>query len=667
MKRPILPLLVVLLAISGLLTACGGSEATPDTEATVAAAVEQTAAAQPADTPVPPTPKPTDTPVPPTPTPESLAVASLDAVQSAIIQIEAQGTFVDPAEGLQLNAAGRGSGFIIDESGIAVTNNHVVTGAALLKVWIGGEDTPRNARILGVSECSDLAVIDIEGEGYPYFEWFAGDIKPGLDVYAAGFPLGDPEFTLTRGIVSKARANGETNWASVDAVIEHDATINPGNSGGALITADGELVGINYAGASDVNQYFAIAREEAMPVIEKLRQEQDVDSIGVNGIAINNGEGLSGIWVSSVKSGSPADQTGLKAGDIITTIEGLVLATDGSMADYCDILRTHHPDDVLGIQVLRFDTQELLEGQLNGRELAQSFSFAQELGDEVGGAGGETAAAYQDYVTWTDEAEAIELEVPAQWGDVDGGAWVLAEQVVGSTISAAPSIDDYKNSFATPGVFFGASNTLAQLYDVPGLLDDLQSDICTYDSRTEYDDGLYTGAYDLYTDCGDSGSVIVNLVAEPADKSFIMWLNIQIVDDADLEAFDHILNSFKVVGELPGDAGAAAPPTSTPVPPPPPPTATPAPSSSLAPQPGRSRLYIVNEYPEELTFTINNQEHKIGLNTEFPVDLDAGKYTYTISIPFGSVNGEVDMGPNQSWAVLVDVNGSVFQPQQVYP
>ncbi|MEI2690512.1 MAG: serine protease [Anaerolineae bacterium] len=73
----------------------------------------------------------------------------------------------------------------------------------------------------------------------------------GLDVYAAGFPLGDPEFTLTRGIVSKARADGETDWASVDSVLEHDASINPGNSGGPLITGDGKVIGVNYAGNNE--------------------------------------------------------------------------------------------------------------------------------------------------------------------------------------------------------------------------------------------------------------------------------------------------------------------------------------------------------------------------------------------------------------------------------
>ena len=221
-----------------------------------------------------------------------------------------------------------------------------------------------------MSECSDLAVIDIEGDGFPVFEWFDGEIYSGLDVFAAGFPLGDPEFTLTRGIVSKGRTRSETNWASVDSVIEHDATINPGNSGGPLVTLDGRVIGVNYAGRSETGQFFAISRDEALEVISQLRAGLDVDSIGVNGTAVRNEEeSISGIWVASVKSGSPASNVGLKGGDIITKLEGLVLAADGTLADYCDILRTHHPDDVLSIEVLRFGTGEVLEGKLNSYKL----------------------------------------------------------------------------------------------------------------------------------------------------------------------------------------------------------------------------------------------------------------------------------------------------------
>ena len=78
--------------------------------------------------------------------------------------------------------------------------------------------------------------------------------------------LGDLESTLTRAIVSKAEADGETEWASIDSVIEHDATINPGNSGGPLVDNNGKVVGVNYKAVSETNHYYAISRKEAAKV-----------------------------------------------------------------------------------------------------------------------------------------------------------------------------------------------------------------------------------------------------------------------------------------------------------------------------------------------------------------------------------------------------------------
>jgi S1-C subfamily serine protease len=325
----------------------------------------------------------------------------VDQVKDATIQIEAQGTFEDPQFGLQLNSAGRGSGFIIDPSGLAVTNNHVVAGAALVKVWLGGETNPRNAKVLGLSECSDLAVIQIEdGGNYPSLSWYQGDVKPGLEVYAAGFPLGEPEYNLTKGIISKANANGDTDWASVKHVLGHDATINPGNSGGPLVTTDGQVVGVNYSGLKDANQYFAIGSDIAMPIIEELKAGKDVDSIGVNGTAVRSEDGsLSGIWVASVKSGSPADKAGIKPGDIIYQLEGLVLATDGTMKDYCDVIRSHNATDTLSLSVIRYATGELLEGQLNGRELAVTGNFDTSGGSNTGGNTSTSSGEAKDFYT----------------------------------------------------------------------------------------------------------------------------------------------------------------------------------------------------------------------------------------------------------------------------
>ncbi|HSO26863.1 MAG TPA: S1C family serine protease [Anaerolineales bacterium] len=314
------------------------------------------------------------------------ASSGVSGVQGAIIQIEAQGTFVDPEVGLQLNRPGRGSGFIIDPSGLAVTNNHVVTGAALLKVRLSYENEWRNARIVAVSECSDLAVIDIDGDGFPYLEWSPDELRPGDEMYVAGFPLGDPEYTLTKGVISKAQARGETNWASVDSVIEYDANALPGNSGGPVVDPQGRVIGIHYASNQSTRQAFGISRNAAQSIVDRLKNGEDVDSIGLNGVAVASEDGsLTGIWVSSVQSGSPADQAGVRPGDIVYMLENLVLGVDGTMADYCDILRTHQPTDTMSLSVIRFNSGELLEGQLNGRELAVTGAF-----DVSGGESGST-------------------------------------------------------------------------------------------------------------------------------------------------------------------------------------------------------------------------------------------------------------------------------------
>jgi len=483
------------------------------------------------------------------------AVSTLEGVQSATIQIEAQGTFVDPQVGVVYNAAGRGSGFIIDPSGIAVTNNHVVAGAALLKVYIGGDSEAKNATVLGVSECSDLAVIDIEGDGYPYLDWFDGEITTGLPIYVAGFPLGDPEYTLLEGIVAKARAGGETRWASDDYVIEHTADTNPGNSGGPVITADGQVVGVHYAGAASTRQAWAISRDEAVPVIDQLENGTDVDSIGVNGEVVANEDGsIFGVWVSAVTSGSPADEAGVQGGDIITSLEGLVVGTDGTMADYCDVLRSHDASDKLGIEVLRFATGEVLSGQLNGDPLVTSFSFSTDVG--TGDTATSQGEAYSDYVVVQDDYAAIQMEVPSSWTDVNGTPFTSDNGADWAAITAAPNLDEFRNSWGTPGVIF---NVTADKEKVGGHLQMLQAtrsatflQDCQLDDRYDYNDGYYRGAFDYYTRCGGTTDYMI-LAAVPIQEgtNVLIFVEVQIVSQADLDAADHILATFDIVGNLP--------------------------------------------------------------------------------------------------------------------
>lgn len=509
-----------------------------------------------------------DVPAPeePTPIPASGAVTNREGVQTAVIQIEAEGTFVDPEEGWNINVGKYGSGVILDSSGIAVTNNHVVTGAALLRVWVGG-DTSKvyNAKVLGVSECSDLAIIDIEGDGFPYVEWFEGDIKVGTDVFAAGFPLGDPEYTLTKGIISKAQANGDSSWASVDYVIEHSAHINPGNSGGPLVTEDGKLVGINYSSISEFDQNFAISRDEAIAVIDTLTKKKNVNSIGVNGLTVSGTVGdipIYGVWVRSVASGSPADKALIQPGDIIYQLEGQVLATDGTMKDYCDILKSRDSSDTMSLTVIRWSDLSLLEGQLNGRVLETTGYFTADTSGTTDTDPDTTTTG--DWVLVTDDSSSISVEIPSYWVEGDGSAWIYGSDEIGVAISAAPILQDFNDYYNAEGVFFGASPTFAQYggyvqfldaYTGPDLFN-YRGDCAYNDSqRYAYDDGVYRGKFDYFYNCGGSDgydAYVLSAVSKASQGDYIIIIIVQVPpgNGADIDPIvQHIWDTF-LVGRL---------------------------------------------------------------------------------------------------------------------
>ncbi len=469
------------------------------------------------------------------------AIGSFDDAIEAVLQIEAVGAFRDPDQGEQVET-GRGSGFVIDPSGIAVTNNHVVTGAASLKVWLGPDREEHAARVLGASECADLAVIEIDDvSAVPYLDWYDGEVRPGLDIYVAGFPLGDPEYTLTRGIVSRAHGILDENWAWVEDSIEHDAATNPGNSGGPVITAEAHVVGVHYAGDPSTQQHWAIAGGEARSVVEKLQAGDDLYSIGVNGTAFANDQ-LSGIWVYSVKPGSPAAKAGITAGDVITRLSSVALAADGTMREYCQILRSHRATDVMPVQVLRQDTEQVLEGEINGSPLVVATSFAEDEG---------TTDDYPEYTSRTDDTGTISVEFPTAWNDVSTSTWDHEGENVGVVVLAAPDIDAWRNGWDVPGVFFGASTSLPARYTPAEFLalSDFNTD-CKEVERDAYADALYTGEYQIWRRCGPDGkAALLEVVAEPEDQGFLMLVQVQAVEDRDFSALDRILDTFQIVGE----------------------------------------------------------------------------------------------------------------------
>ena len=480
-------------------------------------------------------------------------VSSFDEAKPAVVQIIAKGTLRDSEVGIT-DTAGSGSGFLISPDGLAVTNNHVVTGASTLEVYIGGDtSTVHHASVVGASECSDLALIQIDVDTpQAYLQWADEEAEPGLDVYAAGFPLGDPEYTLTKGIVSKARANGDvTGSSSIDHIIEHDATIQPGNSGGPLITVDGAVLAVNYAGGALAEgaskQFWAIAAELAQPMVAQLAAG-DMESLGINGKPVfDDTLALSGIWVSGVKPGTPAAGAGLLPGDIVLTLNGVPMAEDGGYQAYCDVLRTSGTD-TMTVEVLRWDTAEVLRGEINGtQELEPILSLTEVAGGAVPEGvepdGGQLPIdTVYDYEKVTDDTGVLTVDVPTHWNDRETAPGNSPEGL--AFIGASDDMAAFREGWTHPGLVFYLRPYQGNEWDI--LSHYTYEDVCQEQLTEEFSDAMYAGLYQIWSSCeGTDGLVVTMLLSDNAD-SFTAVMTTYVATEDDLEALDRAFGSFTV-------------------------------------------------------------------------------------------------------------------------
>ncbi|MBN1848970.1 MAG: trypsin-like peptidase domain-containing protein [Deltaproteobacteria bacterium] len=245
---------------------------------------------------------------------------------------------------------GQGSGFIIDQKGYILTNNHVVEKAQKIIVTLS-DGNKINASLVGRDPTSDLAVIKIP-EGNANISVSLGDsdqIRVGQKAIAIGNPFG-LSHTLTTGIVSATnRSIMMDENTQIDDLIQTDAAINPGNSGGPLLNSNGEVIGINTAIFSISGGYqgigFAIPINRAKEVASQLIISGKVARpwIGITGISINQalaeelGLGVqNGILVVETLPGGPADQAGLKGGSERVIINGMQLLTGGDIITAID-------------------------------------------------------------------------------------------------------------------------------------------------------------------------------------------------------------------------------------------------------------------------------------------------------------------------------------------
>jgi S1-C subfamily serine protease len=276
-----------------------------------------------------------------------------------VVFIEAQTVNTDPSPfdvfDTPETSESTGSGFVIDEDGLILTNAHVVDEATDIRVTFSDRHTV-GATPVGKDADTDLALLRVDPADLDLKPLELGDsrsVQVGDPTVAIGNPFG-LERTLTTGVVSalQRRLTAPSGFA-IDNVIQTDAALNPGNSGGPLLDARGRVIGINSqiaTGNTDgsggsVGIGFAVPVDTAKEVIPQLESAGHVERAY---LGIQGGTAPDGVRVEAVQPESPALAAGIQEGDVLETLAGRSVRT---MDDVSAILGAHAPGDVVDVEV----------------------------------------------------------------------------------------------------------------------------------------------------------------------------------------------------------------------------------------------------------------------------------------------------------------------------
>jgi 2-alkenal reductase len=293
------------------------------------------------------------------------AVAIVERVAPAVVTvINLQQTTGPVGATGQEQPAGAGTGFIIDEQGHIVTNEHVVSGGTAFDViFVNGETRP--ATLVGADPTSDLAVVKVDGSVPATVQLGDADaLRVGEPVLAIGSPLGAFTNTVTEGIVS-ALDRTYPELGTYTDLIQHDAAINPGNSGGPLFNAAGEVVGVNTLGIPEAQGLFFAIPSTTVRHIEATLIENGrvvypyfgVVTVPVTGslagqleLPVENGA----LVTVPVPTDSPAGKAGIQEGDVILALDGQTIDRD---TPFVEALFQLQPGDTIPVTVQRGDEQ----------------------------------------------------------------------------------------------------------------------------------------------------------------------------------------------------------------------------------------------------------------------------------------------------------------------
>ena len=277
--------------------------------------------------------------------------------------------------GPQQRGQSTGTGFVIDRKGSILTNAHVVEGAQRVRVQFA-DDKIAEAEVKGRDRSSDLALLTVdpkELELKPLELGTSKDVQVGDPTVAIGNPFGLSR-TLTTGVISaKQRQIDAPDGFKIRDVLQTDAAINPGNSGGPLIDASGKVIGVNSAirteGGGSVGIGFAVPIDTAKRILPDLRSKGRVERayLGVTSATVSPADNLRvdrGAFVDGVEPSGPAEEGGLRPGDIVVRIDGEEVASSDDVSAIVDAKR---PGDRVKIEVIREGDRETLDVELGKR------------------------------------------------------------------------------------------------------------------------------------------------------------------------------------------------------------------------------------------------------------------------------------------------------------
>jgi len=284
--------------------------------------------------------------------------------EPSVVSIAVASVSFSIADGITDQVSNVGSGFIVDESGLVITNQHVVSNLDSSYTVIHNGESYEVLEIVR-DDVNDIALLKINNSNVDPLPLGDSDaILKGQSVIAIGTPLGEFAGSVTTGIISGLNRSVQTSSGgffgttkTFENVIQTDAAINSGNSGGPLLNSEGEVIGVNFAtsaGADNIS--FALPINVAKKRIDEYKKYGkfirpyigvEFQSIDAR-VAAQSPDAVEGAFVRAVREGSPAQQAGITAGDIITEIDGKVVGTS-----LINVLQTVAIGEELDIKIYR--------------------------------------------------------------------------------------------------------------------------------------------------------------------------------------------------------------------------------------------------------------------------------------------------------------------------